>query len=137
MNSFKTIFTRFQSVKEGKKFDPDNESLSNVEKSLNRVGIAIRKDKTHFEDFDVVLEKIGKQWKGFNDIQKNTVVSSLGGTRQGENLRILFENMGQVHSLQEKMGNSANSAQKKFDSAYGDTRAFICYVGRLVIAQVC
>ncbi len=54
--SFKTIFARFQDVKQGKEFDAEGESLSHVEQSFNELGIAVRKNATTFKDFDQVLK---------------------------------------------------------------------------------
>lgn len=77
--SFKTIFSRYEDVKGGKKFDPDNEPLSNVERDMNKIGIAIRKDKDTFKDFNIVLDELSVKWKTLTDVQKSTVTKALAG----------------------------------------------------------
>jgi len=46
----KTIFARFQDIKQNIDVE-DGGTISNVENSLNKVGIAIRKDKNHLKEF--------------------------------------------------------------------------------------
>jgi TP901 family phage tail tape measure protein len=77
--SFKTIFARYEDVKGGKYFDPDNEPLSNVERDLNKIGIAIRKDKDTFKDFNVVLQELSNKWQTLSDVDKSTVTKALAG----------------------------------------------------------
>jgi DNA repair ATPase RecN len=59
--SFRTIFSRYEDVKQNKQFDADNEPLSNVEASFNKLGISIRKNKDTFKDFDIVLDELAKR----------------------------------------------------------------------------
>lgn len=124
--SFRTIFSRYEAVSAGKDIDDEGEKINDVEKTLNKIGIAIRKDKEHFKDFNIVIDELRKNWLKLNDLQRSQAVGALAGTRQRENLLILLDNYSQVNSLQEAMGNSANSAQKKFEEAYGkSTQAMI------------
>ncbi len=66
------MFARFQDIKQGKEFDAMNEPISHVEQSLNAVGIALRKDATHFKDYDEVIQEVASNWSKFNDLQKVT-----------------------------------------------------------------
>lgn len=77
--SFKTIFARFEDVKQGKTLDAEGETISNVEQSLNQVGIALRKDKDTFRDFNDVIDDLAKKWKGLTDLQKADITKSLAG----------------------------------------------------------
>jgi len=58
-----SIISRFASIKEGKLFDPDNNPLNNVEKSLNRYGISVRSNATTFKSFSDVLTDVSSKWK--------------------------------------------------------------------------
>lgn len=116
--AFKTIFARFEDVKQGKTLDLEGESLSNVEQSLNEVGVALRKDKDTFRDFNSVIDDLAKKWKGLTDIQKADLTKSLAGVRQREQLLILLDNYEQVKQVQEGMAESTGSAKSKFDEFY-------------------
>lgn len=116
--SMRSIFARYESVRMGKSFDPDNNPLNNVEKSLNRIGIKMRDDKNTFKDFNIVLEDISKRWKNLNDIDKATVTTALGGTQQKESLEILLQNFDKVQQTQKGMAESVGSAKSKFDEFY-------------------
>uniref|UniRef100_UPI0009B3D7E4 phage tail tape measure protein n=1 Tax=Clostridium botulinum TaxID=1491 RepID=UPI0009B3D7E4 len=76
--SFKTIFARFQDIKQNINVD-DGVTISNVEKSLDKVGVALRKDKYHFKEFSQVVEELKPKWKEFNDLQKSDIAKSLAG----------------------------------------------------------
>ena len=74
-----SIFSRFQSIKMGKDYDPDNQPLNNVEKSLNSVGISIRKNKDEFKSFSDVIDEVGKHWSTYTGVQKNLISTQLAG----------------------------------------------------------
>ncbi|WP_164509087.1 phage tail tape measure protein [Clostridium rectalis] len=119
--SFKSIFARYQDIKQGKKFDAENQPLSNVERSLNKIGVAIRKDATHFKSFSTVIEDLGNKWGNLNDLQKSDIAKSLAGTRQRENFLVLMQNLDKVAELQEKVGDASGSAKQKFESFYSQS----------------
>jgi hypothetical protein len=75
----KTIFARFQDIKQGLKFDADNESLSHVEQSLNKLGIALRSDKDTFRDYGDVIGDLSKKWNTLTDIQQSDMAKSMAG----------------------------------------------------------
>jgi len=75
-----SIFSRFSSIKMGKNYDPNSgEALNNVEKSLQTVGISIRKDKDTFKDFSTVLDGVGEHWDKYTDRQKNLISTQMAG----------------------------------------------------------
>lgn len=74
----KTIFARFQDIKQGVNVG-DGGTISNVEKSLNKVGIAIRKDKTHFKEFSQIVDELKPKWKELDDLSKADISKSLAG----------------------------------------------------------
>jgi TP901 family phage tail tape measure protein len=119
--SFRNIFSRYSAVSAGKDIDDEGEKINDVEKALNNLGIAIRSDATHFKDFSTVIGELNKKWSTLNDLQKNQAVGALAGTKNRENLLILMDNMDQVKKLQDAMANSTNSAEKKFEEAYGES----------------
>lgn len=74
----KTIFARFQDIKQNINVD-DGVTISNVEKSLNKVGIAIRKDQYHFKEFSQIIDELKPKWKDLNDLEKTDISKSLAG----------------------------------------------------------
>ena len=120
--SFKTIFARYQDVKGGKKFDADNDPLSNVERDLKKYAdISIRSAKGTFKDFDVVLQELGKKWENLSQVQQSAIAKALAGTQQRETFLVLMNNLDEVDRLNQSVANSAGSAKQKFDEAYGQS----------------
>lgn len=74
----KTIFARFQDIKQNINVE-DGGTISNVENSLNKVGIAIRKDKYHFKEFSQIIDELKPKWAGLNDLEKTDISKSLAG----------------------------------------------------------
>lgn len=118
--SYKTIFSRFEDVKGGKTFDPDNEDISNVERDLKKVGIAIRSDKDTFRDFGSVIDEVAKKWKNgeLTDVDQSTILKSMAGTRQRETLKTLLDNWDTYKDLLQKEKDASGSAQKAVDNGY-------------------
>jgi TP901 family phage tail tape measure protein len=91
--NFRTIFGRYESVKGGKDFDPNNEAVNNVERDMQRYAqIAIRKDNGTFKDFDDVLDELHQKWSGLNEVSKSAITQALAGQHQRETLMTLMEN---------------------------------------------
>jgi TP901 family phage tail tape measure protein len=117
--SMKTIFSRYESVSAKKDLDEEGEAINDVEASLRNVGIEIRKDATHFKDFNLVIDELSRKWSNLNDLQKSQTLGALAGTRQRENLLILLDNMSEVERQQKAMANSFGQAESKFNDVYG------------------
>ena len=112
--SFKTIFSRLQNVAAGKDIDDAGESLNDVEKSLNRVGIATRNSLNEWRDASEIFDEVGSKWNSFTDIQRSQITTALGGTRQRENLIVLFNNWSKVTEATNKAIDSAGTAEQKY-----------------------
>lgn len=77
-NSVKTILSRMSNVKAGLD-NFEGEALNDVEKTLNRVGIALRDNQGNWYDFYDVLDEVASKWDTFNDVQKSQITTALGG----------------------------------------------------------
>ena len=77
-NSVKTILSRMSNVKAGLD-DFEGEALNDVEKTLNRVGIALRDNQGNWYDFYDVLDEVASRWDSFSDIQQSQITTALGG----------------------------------------------------------
>lgn len=118
-DSFKTIFARMSNIKLGKLIDDeDGSSLSDVETSLNNVGIKLRENETTFRNYGDVLDEVAGKWNSYNDVQKNSIATAFAGSRRIEDFRVLMSNYGNVLRYTEDSLESAGSAQKKFNDAY-------------------
>lgn len=114
-NSVKTLLSRMSNVKAGVEIDPESgEALNDVEKVLNRVGIALRDNQGNWLDFYDILDEIASRWGEFNDIQQSQITTALGGTRQRENVLVMLENWDLVKKYAETGANSAGTAMEKY-----------------------
>lgn len=77
-NSVKTILSRMSNVKAGLD-DFEGEALNDVEKTLNRVGIALRDNQGNWYDFYDVLDEVASRWDTFSDVQQSQITTALGG----------------------------------------------------------
>lgn len=112
-NSVKTILSRMSNVKAGLD-DFEGEALNDVEKTLNRVGIALRDNQGNWYDFYDVLDEVASKWDNFSDVQQSQITTALGGTRQRENVLVALENWELVKKYAETGANSAGTAVDKY-----------------------
>lgn len=117
------MFARFQDVKQGLKFDADNEDLSHVEQSLNKLGIALRSDTGTFRNYGDVINDLSLKWKNLSEVQQSDVAKSFAGTRQRENFIVLMNNMTTVTKLQSDQMDSAGSAMVRYGEFSKSTEA--------------
>lgn len=121
--SFKTIFARLQSLKQGVNYDEEGQPLSNVEASLNKVGIALRDSQYQFKNMDEVLNEVAQKWSSLNDVQKADVAEQIAGTRQRENFLVLMDHYNEALKLQQEMTDSSGSALKRYQDYSQSTEA--------------
>ena len=122
-NALKTMMSRYGNVKAGafsnlilsEEGDADStESLNDIEKILNKLGISMRNTNLEFRDFDEVLEEIGDSWDKYDNVTKNAIATAMAGTRQRESFLVLMENMDKYHDLIETSKDSKGTAEEKF-----------------------
>lgn len=98
--SFKTIFARMSDIKaQNYELVDDNgtvELLSDVESSLKKVGIDLRKTVTEYNSYDDVLDNLADKWSSLNQVQQNELSKAFAGVRQQEVFRTLMENYDRV-----------------------------------------
>lgn len=101
--SFKTIFARMSDIKAQnyELVDEDGtvELLSDVESSLKKVGIDLRKTVTEYNSYDDVLDNLADKWSSLNQVQQNELSKAFAGVRQQEVFRTLMENYDRVKTL--------------------------------------
>lgn len=118
-NMTKTMLSRMNQVKAGKFIDEETgESLNDMEKVLNKVGIAMRNANGQFISSEIVLDELGKKFNEFDSVTQRAIATSLGGTYQYEKVIALLSNYGDVLKYTELAANSAGSAMKKFNESY-------------------
>mgnify|MGYP002509884472 CR=1 FL=1 len=103
-NSLKTIITR--TTKAGKIMGIDEGEISNVEKSLRGVGIEVRKTDGEFQDFNITMRELSKQWGSLSDVEKSNLSFNLAGTRQINVIQTLLRNWSDYEDLVNKANNS-------------------------------
>ncbi len=117
--SFKTIFARMGRIKLGEFIDEDGTDISgqinDIEKTLGKFDIALRKNSTEFRNFEDVIYDVGMAWKNFSSLEQNAIANAFGGTYQRENVFALFENFDRAMELSKVSADSAGTAMKKFE----------------------
>ena len=104
-----------QNIKVGKFVDSETgESLNDVEKVLNNVGIRLRESATEWRSIEDVIDEVGQRWESFNDIEKSAITTALAGTRQRDKLIATFDNYDKVLQATEVSLNSAGTAEEKY-----------------------
>lgn len=116
--SFKTIFARMSNVAAGKDTDDEGESLNDVEKTLNKMGIALRNTQGEWRSFEDVLDEVAEKWNNgvFNDVQQSQIATAIAGVRQQENFRALMNNYEEVGRLAQVAADSTGSATKRMET---------------------
>lgn len=120
--SFKTIFARMSDIKaQNYELVDDNgtvELLSDVESSLKKVGIDLRKTVTEYNSYDDVLDNLADKWSSLNQVQQNELSKAFAGVRQQEVFRTLMKNYDRVKKYTKLAEDSAGTAEKKFNDNY-------------------
>lgn len=122
------ILTRLYNVKLGKyeieledgSTEDITESLNNVEEMLKTVGINIRTSKGEFRDITDIIDDLVTKWDELNDVQKNAVGFTFGGTYHKNTFIALVENWERIKELTEISAESAGQASEKYN-AYLDS----------------
>lgn len=116
---YKTLFARMGNVSAGNFVDPDTgESLNDVEKTLNEVGISLRISETEFKEFGDVLDEVGAAWDTYDSVTQHALATAFAGTRQQEKFIVLMENYSSAMEYATVATESAGTAQKKYTDAY-------------------
>ena len=108
------IFIYKKSNNLGKEIDEAGESLNDVEKSLNKVGIALRTSDNEWRDFFEVLNDVANKWDELSSLEQSQVTTALGGTRQREQVAVLMQNWQNVQKYAQTGANSAGTAMEKY-----------------------
>lgn len=120
--AFKSIFARMSDIKaQNYELVDDNgtvELLSDVESSLKKVGIDLRKTVTEYNSYSDVLDNLAAKWNTLNKVQQNELTKAFAGTRQQEVFRTLMEHYDRAKKYAEVAENSAGTAEKKFQDNY-------------------
>lgn len=102
-------------VAAGKDTDDEGESLNDVEKTLNSLGITLRKSQYEWKSFEDVLEEVAGKWNIFEDTEQSKIATAIAGVRQQENFRALMNNWDEVSRLTGVAEKSMGSASEKME----------------------
>ncbi|MEQ3232203.1 phage tail tape measure protein [Fusicatenibacter saccharivorans] len=120
--AFKSIFARMSDIKAQNYELVDDDGtvqlLSDVESSLKKVGIDLRKTVTEYNSYADVLDNLAAKWNTLNQVQQNELAKAFAGTRQQEVFRTLMEHYDRAQKYAEVAENSAGTAEKKFQDNY-------------------
>ena len=119
-NALRTILSRYGNVKAGvfsgiaEDGEGTSESLNDVEKVLNAIGISIRSTSTEMRGFDEVLDDLAEKWDNLNDVEQNAVATAMAGTRQRNAFQALMSNYATFQQALESSRTSSGTADEKY-----------------------
>lgn len=119
-NALKTILSRYGNVKAGvfagmaEDGEDASESINDVEKVLNAIGIQIRSTSTEMRGFDEVLDDLAEKWDNLNDVEQNAVATAMAGVRQRNQFLALMQNYNQYKESLESSRTSSGTADEKY-----------------------
>lgn len=119
-NALKTILSRYGNVKAGvfagmeEDGEDASESINDVEKVLNAIGIQIRSTSTEMRGFDEVLDDLAEKWDNLNDVEQNAVATAMAGVRQRNQFLALMQNYDQYKESLESSRASSGTADEKY-----------------------
>lgn len=114
---YKTLFARMNNVAAGNFVDEETgESLNDVEKVLNELGISLRDTNGQFRSSSEILSEVGNRWESFDTIQQHAIATAMAGTRQQEKFIVLMQNYETAMKYAETSTKSAGTAQEKFSN---------------------
>lgn len=112
---YNTMLSRMGMIKAGRLEDPDTgESLSDVETTLNGLGIKLRDSNQEFRNFGDVLDEVGSKWGEFNSVQQRSIATAFAGTRQQTRFLSLMSNWNTALEYTSVAAGSAGTALDKF-----------------------
>lgn len=112
---YNTMLSRMGMIKAGRLEDPDTgESLSNVETTLNGIGIKLRDSNQEFRNFGGVLDEVGAKWDEFDSVQQRAIATAFAGTRQQTRFLSLMSNWETALEYTTVAAGSAGTALDKF-----------------------
>lgn len=121
--SLNSIYSRMYNVKLGKFIIEDEsgveditEDISDMEKILNRVDIRLRDSKGTFRDFDDIIRDLHNNWSSFNEVEKNAIGKTLGGTYHKNVVLGLIQEYEDFQKLQDISLNSAGTAAERYQA---------------------
>lgn len=118
-NMMKTMLSRMNQVKAGKFIDEETgEPLNDMEKVLNKVGIAMRDANGQFISSEKIIDELGQKWSTFDSVTQRAIATQLGGAYQYEKVIALLSNYGDALKYAEIAAESSGSAMQKFNESY-------------------
>lgn len=121
--SLNSIYSRMYNVKLGKFIIEDEsgveditEDISDMEKILRRVDVQLRDSKGTFRDFDDIIRDLHNNWNSFNEVEKNAIGKTLGGTYHKNVVLGLIQEYEDFQKLQDISLNSAGTAAERYEA---------------------
>lgn len=115
--AMKTMYARYGNVKINKFEDADNpdevEGINDIERVLNKLGIAIRESGGEWRNYDEVMAEVGERFNQLTDLEQNAVATAMFGTRQRENGIVILTNWNRVLEANEIALNASGSAEER------------------------
>lgn len=119
-NAMKSILSRINNIKAGKleiatDEDGTTEKLSDVETTLSKVGINLRKDMTEYNSVSDVLDALAAKWSSLTEVQQKAISQAVSGKQYNNFFNAMMENYDRVQKYTDVAANSDGQGEQKFD----------------------
>ena len=119
-NAMKSILSRINNIKAGKleiatDEDGTTEKLSDVETTLSKVGINLRKDMTEYNSASDILDALAAKWSSLTEVQQKAISQAVSGKQYNNFFNAMMENYDRVQKYTDVAANSDGQGEQKFD----------------------
>lgn len=111
---YNTMLSRMGMIKAGRLSDPETgESLSDVESTLNGMGVQLRESNSEFKNFGEVLDEVGSKWDSYSSVQQRAIATAFAGTRQQTRFITLMEGWDEAMEYSSVAADSTGTSMEK------------------------
>jgi hypothetical protein len=121
------MLTRMETIKLGKYFEDETQSLSDVEKILSKstIDVKLRDSTNTFREMGDVIGDVAKKWNYLNETDQSAVATAIAGVRQRENFITLMRNWDQFLKAEQIQVEANGLAWQRYGIYLNSTEAAI------------
>lgn len=116
--SFKSMFLNMEKIQQTDTKAP----MSDLEKSLNKQGIALRENEHQWRKSEDVIKDIMKAWSGWDSVTKSIVTQYIAGKNQAEEFMTIMNKSARVQENYNNALGATNNLDEKYKEHLNSTQ---------------